>query len=46
LLAAIRDEPPALLGTAPVEEFVLMQSQLDPGGSIYTLLQRFPLERA
>jgi len=46
LLAAIRDEPPARLGTAPVEEFVLMQSQLDPGGSIYTALQRFPLGRA
>ena len=46
LLAAIRDEPAALLGTVPVVEFVLMQSQLDPGGSIYTALERFPLGRA
>jgi 2'-5' RNA ligase len=46
LLAAIRDESAALLGTVPVVEFVLMQSQLDPGGSIYTALERFPLGRA
>ena len=46
LLAAIRDEPAAPLGTVPVEEFVLMQSQLDPRGSSYTALERFPLGRA
>ncbi len=46
LLAAIRDEPTAALGTVRVEEFVLMQSQLDPGGSIYTILERFPLGAA
>lgn len=43
LLAAIRDEPTTALGTVRVEEFVLMQSQLDPGGSIYTALEHFPL---
>lgn len=46
LLAAIRDEPAAPLGTVRVEECVLMQSQLDPRGSIYTALERFPLGRA
>ncbi len=44
LLAAIRDEPTVPLGAVPVEEFVLMQSRLDPGGSIYTVLERFPLQ--
>jgi 2'-5' RNA ligase len=46
LLAAIRDEPTEPLGVVPVEQFVLMQSRLDPGGSIYTALERFPLEIA
>jgi len=46
LLAAIRDEPTELLGTVFVKEFVLMQSQLDPGGSIYTALEHFPLGAA
>jgi 2'-5' RNA ligase len=46
LLAAIRDEAAAPLGTVPVEEFVLMQSRLDPGGSVYTTLEHFPLGRA
>jgi RNA 2',3'-cyclic 3'-phosphodiesterase len=46
LLAVIRDELAAPLGTVPVEEFVLMQSQLDPGGSVYTALEHFPLGRA
>ena len=46
LLAAIRDESTEPLGVVSVEEFVLMQSRLDPGGSIYTALERFPLEVA
>lgn len=46
LLAAIRDEPTEPLGVVSVEQFVLMQSRLDPGGSIYTALERFPLEVA
>lgn len=45
LLAAIRDEPTEPLGTVLVERFVLMQSELDPGGSIYTALERFPLDQ-
>jgi|MudIll2142460700_1097286.scaffolds.fasta_scaffold163860_2 2'-5' RNA ligase len=45
LLAAIRDEPTELFGTVLVERFVLMQSELDPSGSIYTALERFPLEQ-
>lgn len=44
LLAAIRDEPLVSLGIVPVEEYVLMQSRLDPGGSVYTALERFPLQ--
>jgi len=46
LLAAIRDESTEPLGVVSVEQFVLMQSRLDPGGSIYTALERFPLEVA
>jgi len=43
LLAAIRDEPPELFGTVSVERFVLMQSELNPSGSIYTELEGFSL---
>lgn len=46
LRAAIRDEPARPLGTVRVEEFVLIHSRLDPGGSIYTALMHFPLGRA
>lgn len=46
LLSAIRDEPTEPQGTVFVQEFVLMQSQLDPRGSIYTALERFPLGAA
>jgi 2'-5' RNA ligase len=38
-------EAPGSLGRFPVAEVVLMQSQLHPGGSIYTPLRRFPLGR-
>jgi 2'-5' RNA ligase len=43
LLAALRDEPAPTLGTVPVDRFVLMQSELSPGGSIYTEVETFPL---
>jgi RNA 2',3'-cyclic 3'-phosphodiesterase len=46
LLAAIRDEPTGPSGTVFVEQFVLMQSRLDPSGSIYTGLEHFPLGAA
>jgi len=32
-------------GTMTAHEFILYQSQLSPGGSKYTKLQRFPLQR-
>ncbi len=32
-------------GTMTAREFILYQSQLSPGGSKYTKLQRFPLQR-
>lgn len=44
LLAALRDEPAAPLGTVPVDQFFLMQSELSPRGSIYTELETFVLE--
>jgi 2'-5' RNA ligase len=33
-------------GTMTAREFILYQSQLSPGGSKYTKLQRFPLQRS
>ncbi len=33
-------------GTMTAHEFILYQSQLSPGGSKYTKLQRFPLRPA
>ncbi len=33
-------------GTTTAREFILYQSQLSPGGSKYTKLQRFPLRRS
>jgi len=32
-------------GTMTAREFILYQSQLSPGGSKYTKLQRFPMQR-
>lgn len=43
LLAALRDEPPAPLGRVLVDRFLLMQSELDPRGSIYTELETYML---
>ena len=41
LLAALREEPAEGFGAAPVGWFSLMQSELNPSGSIYTELDRF-----
>jgi 2'-5' RNA ligase len=46
LLVAIRAEPPELFGRVSVDRFVLMQSELNPSGSIYTELQQFSLGEA
>jgi 2'-5' RNA ligase len=46
LLAAIHAEPPEVFGRVPVDRFVLMQSELNPSGSIYTELQQFSLGEA
>jgi len=46
LLGVIRDEPSELFGTAVVDRFALMQSELNPSGSVYTELQTFPLRAA
>jgi 2'-5' RNA ligase len=43
LQAALRDAAPDDFGVAPVDRFLLMQSELSPGGSIYTVRQDFPL---
>jgi 2'-5' RNA ligase len=43
LMEALRAEPPDSLGDVSVDRVFLMQSQLDPGGSIYTELEQFPL---
>ncbi|MEZ4769694.1 MAG: hypothetical protein R2844_14845 [Caldilineales bacterium] len=32
-----------VLGTVPVEEVILFQSDLRPGGAVYTALARAPL---
>jgi RNA 2',3'-cyclic 3'-phosphodiesterase len=41
LHAALRAEPADGFGTMRVDQFSLMQSELDPGGSIYTVRDRF-----
>jgi 2'-5' RNA ligase len=43
LLAALRDEPSAPLGSVPVDRFFLMQSELNPSGSIYAALETYVL---
>jgi RNA 2',3'-cyclic 3'-phosphodiesterase len=43
LLAAIRSEPTESLGSVPIEAIHVMQSELDPRGSIYTELARCEL---
>jgi 2'-5' RNA ligase len=35
--------PEADLGTIPIEELVLYQSELRPGGAVYTPLAHIPL---
>ncbi len=43
LLATLGEARAERFGTAPVAHFELMQSQLHPSGSVYTVLDRFPL---
>ena len=43
LLAAIRSEPAEFLGSVPIEAIHVMQSELNPQGSIYTELARCEL---
>ncbi len=43
LAAGIREIQEEQFGTAPVEAFELMRSELRPSGSVYTLLERFAL---
>jgi 2'-5' RNA ligase len=43
LLQAIADVPPGDVGETAVDAIVLMRSELNPAGSIYTELDRFPL---
>ena len=44
LLAALDEEPADGFGAAPVDRCSLMQSELNPSGSIYTELDRFLFE--
>ena len=46
LLAALRAEPAEGFGTVRVDQFSLMESELDPSGSIYTVRDRFSLGSA
>lgn len=46
LLERIAGIPAEDVGEMPVEGIVLMQSELNPAGSIYTPLDRFPLRAA
>jgi 2'-5' RNA ligase len=46
LLAALRAEPLDAFGTARVDQFSLMESELNPSGSIYTMRERFSLRSA
>ncbi len=43
LAAGIREIQEEHFGTAPVEAFELIQSELRPSGSVYTVLERFVL---
>jgi 2'-5' RNA ligase len=43
LLDALRAEPADGFGTARVDQVSLMESVLDPAGSIYTVRDRFSL---
>jgi 2'-5' RNA ligase len=46
LMEALRAEPPEPFGNVMVDRVFLMQSQLDPSGSIYTELEQFPFGAA
>ena len=46
LLTTLRDAASDGFGEAPVDRVVLMQSELNPSGSIYTVLKLFPLGTA
>ncbi len=46
LLALILDTPASTFGTVKAMQFELMQSELRPSGSVYTVLDRFPLGEA
>jgi 2'-5' RNA ligase len=46
LLAALRAEPVESFGTVCVDQFSLMESELNPSGSIYTVRDRFSLRSA
>lgn len=43
LLTALRGAGSEQFGEAPVDRFVLMRSELNPAGSIYTVVHDFPL---
>jgi len=44
LLAALGQADAGPFGTVEVTQFELMQSELRPTGSVYTVLEKFPLE--
>ena len=46
LLAALRAEPAEGFGTVRVDQFSLMESELNPSGSIHTVRDRFSLRSA
>lgn len=46
LLEALRAEPVEGFGTVRVDQFSLMESELNPSGSIYTVRERFSLRPA
>jgi 2'-5' RNA ligase len=46
LLAALRAEPAEGFGTVRVDQFSLIESELNPSGSIYTVRDRFSLRSA
>ncbi len=46
LLAALQESQAERFGTVTATQFELMQSELRPSGSVYTVLDRFPLGEA
>jgi 2'-5' RNA ligase len=45
LIRGLEAEGDTTLGFLSIERLVLVQSQLQPGGPVYTLLESFPLQR-